>query len=285
MEKPSHLYSFRKGWENENLARFILSQFSFVSSPSSISDDIGTDFFCNLFKIITDSQPIHMIPINFFAIQIKSNNNKINVSNKIDYFDNLEIPFFVGIVDKNKLSMNIYSGEYIPFLFSFKGLPKNLFISCVNEPVNNNYYETKNGNTYLIKFPFVVELSSNESIDNLKNKINILSSCCKLMLKNIASRISKEYIFFSRESPIVQIFSGPGSNKEFRTNFLWRLCEVFHNLIWEFDNRRDIFNVNEFYLFERFLLHLKEIGTIEPDIISKPYNELKDRINVINKSK
>ncbi len=44
------LYKFRKGWENENLAKFILSKFCFVAQPSTVSDDVGVDFFCTIFE-------------------------------------------------------------------------------------------------------------------------------------------------------------------------------------------------------------------------------------------
>ena len=45
-----HLASFRKGWESENLARFILYKFCFIANPSTISDDVGIDFFAPFFK-------------------------------------------------------------------------------------------------------------------------------------------------------------------------------------------------------------------------------------------
>ena len=44
-----HLLSPRKGWENENLAAYLLSRFSFIVQPSSIADDVGSDFFAGGF--------------------------------------------------------------------------------------------------------------------------------------------------------------------------------------------------------------------------------------------
>jgi hypothetical protein len=38
------LYRFRKGWENENLAQYLLSRVAFIARPVSVSDDLGTDF-------------------------------------------------------------------------------------------------------------------------------------------------------------------------------------------------------------------------------------------------
>lgn len=35
----------RLGWENEQLAHYLLSRFSFVAHPSTVGDDLGSDFF------------------------------------------------------------------------------------------------------------------------------------------------------------------------------------------------------------------------------------------------
>ena len=74
-----HLASFRKGWENENLAKFILSKFSFVANPSTVADDIGSDFLCTLFRIERENNKDYLLPLNAFAIQIKSNTDDIDV--------------------------------------------------------------------------------------------------------------------------------------------------------------------------------------------------------------
>jgi hypothetical protein len=44
-----HLLSFRKGWASERLANYFLSKVAFLSSPTTIADDTGGDFFCNIF--------------------------------------------------------------------------------------------------------------------------------------------------------------------------------------------------------------------------------------------
>ena len=71
-----HLHSFRQGWQSENLARFLLSKVSFISKPSTISDDLGSDFLCTLFKI--EKNELH--PSSSFAIQIKSEGSKIDIT-------------------------------------------------------------------------------------------------------------------------------------------------------------------------------------------------------------
>ena len=67
----AHLASFREGWKNENLARFILSKIAFITHPATISDDIGSDFFCTLFQTRAENGHDYLVPKNTFAIQIK----------------------------------------------------------------------------------------------------------------------------------------------------------------------------------------------------------------------
>ena len=116
----AHLLKIRKGWENENLARFILSKFCFISQPSTVADDLGADFFCTFFikvpkdrktktrKTVTD---VFVYPKHSFAIQIKSKKSQFSLTNKLEFFDNLEVPFFVCVVNQKILSMTIYSGD------------------------------------------------------------------------------------------------------------------------------------------------------------------------------
>lgn len=133
----AHLYSFRQGWQSENIARFLLSKFSFISSPSTISDDIGSDFLCTLFKI--EKGKLH--PSNSFAIQIKSKSNskKIGITKKISYLVDLEIPFFVGVIDRDNLKISIYAREYIcDYRSSSEGIGiKKLYIKLVEKGKNH----------------------------------------------------------------------------------------------------------------------------------------------------
>jgi hypothetical protein len=104
------LYRPHLGWENEQLAHYLLSRFSFVAHPATISDDIGSDFYCTIFDVL-ESEPPKMEPRISFAIQVKSNDERIDASNKIKYLDQLEVPFFVGVVDQATASLKIYSAE------------------------------------------------------------------------------------------------------------------------------------------------------------------------------
>ena len=71
-------YQFRKGWENENLAQYLLSRVAFVARPVSVSDDMGTDFYCTLFQKIRDRT---LLPRTAFAIQIKRHDDVTSKKN------------------------------------------------------------------------------------------------------------------------------------------------------------------------------------------------------------
>lgn len=121
-----HLGKLHKGWENEHLASFLLSRISFVANPVTVGDDVGSDFFCTLFEV---SEADQLFPRNSLAIQIKSSKDPVDATSKIEYLEKLELPFFVGVVDQNKLRLSIYSGEYLPILFSHYGIPQGLKLS------------------------------------------------------------------------------------------------------------------------------------------------------------
>jgi hypothetical protein len=112
--------SIRIGWENERLALFLLSRLSFVAHPSSVGDDVGSDFFCTLFEREQVNGNKMLVARNSFAIQVKSSPEVFDVTNKLGYLQKLELPFFVGVVDQTALLLKIYSGEYLPILFNEK---------------------------------------------------------------------------------------------------------------------------------------------------------------------
>src|ERR1700743_675198 len=116
----------RKGWENEKLASYLLSRFSFVAQPTSIADDLGSDFFCTLFEIQKNSGIELLMPRSSFAIQVKSSTSRVSMDKKIDYLSRLQMPFFLGVVNQSPPSMRVYSAELLPFLFAHKGRPDGL---------------------------------------------------------------------------------------------------------------------------------------------------------------
>ncbi|MGA3204542.1 MAG: hypothetical protein ABSF12_18780 [Bryobacteraceae bacterium] len=114
------LYKPRVGWEAERLAHYLLSRFSFVAQPTTIADDAGSDFFCTLFEIV-NSEPQTVEARASFAIQIKSNAKKAAVHNKVQYLFNLEIPYFLGVINQRKAELKIYSAERFPMMTAVFG--------------------------------------------------------------------------------------------------------------------------------------------------------------------
>ena len=265
-----YLYSFRKGWENENLARFILSKFSFVAHPSTVSDDIGSDFFCTLFQIQRKRKHDYLTPKNSFAIQIKSDTANIDVSNKLQYLSDLEIPFFVGVIDRDNSKLTIYSGEYVPALLSYKRV-RELEIELCEGRFKNNAYFTESGNgRYILRFPKTMEIKADVAPKELQEHSKILCDVCSSIHKNIASRKSGEYIFqFELGRPsneiCVRAFAGKDSVKVFRENFLKRFTEVFSNLKWVYEHFPRKFNEKEFKIYEQLFYDLKNLkGSYSP---------------------
>ncbi len=110
----AHLGKFRKGWENEHVASFLLSRISFVANPMTVADDVGSDFFCTLFEVAEGDK---LFPRNSFAIQVKSSKAEIGATGKIEYLAKLELPFFVGVVDQSNLETVHLFGRILTYIF------------------------------------------------------------------------------------------------------------------------------------------------------------------------
>ena len=278
-----HIASFRKGWEGENLARFILSKFAFIAHPSTVSDDIGSDFFCTLFQTQKERDHDYLIPRNSFAIQIKSQYETLEVTNKVEYLSSLEIPFLVGVADRQNLKLVIYSGEYLPLFFSHKGIPKTLRIElCERTNLELDGYCMESGDkAYILKFPKVTEVQADIQPDTLKEVTRLLDELCSVTCDNIASRRNQEYIFkvFGDSSRVV-IFAGSGSVQVFRDNFLKRLAEVFYNLKWMYVNHPEAFCVDEFRTYEGLFHGLEGLfGNTLPPYLTDSFASLKSLID------
>lgn len=277
------LATFRKGWESENLAQYILYKFSFLARPTNVADDIGSDFFCTLFQIQKTRKHDFLIPKNSFAIQLKSNSDNIDVSDKVQFLNTLEIPFFVGVVNREELSLDIYSGEYIPFLFSHFGIPENLEIQLCERAAIHQYEDSfrKTGTkSYVLMFPHVAEVKADISPHELEQKVREISNVCLLMQTNIASKTNGEYIFrqygFGPENVIV--FAGSGSAKVFRQNFFARLTEVFSNLDWLRHSVPSEFDEIEFAMYSDIYTQLKGMYKELPLPLTRLFERLNSNI-------
>lgn len=282
----SHLGSFRKGWEGENLARFILYKFSFVAHPSTVADDVGSDFFCTLFEVNREGRHDYLLPRNSFAIQVKSSADRFDVSDKLQYLANLEIPFFVGVVDRQNLKLIIYSGEYIPALFSYKGVPKKLEIEPCERSLlqrRDDYFDETEEDSYILKFPKVVEIEATAAGDELRARVEALRETSSLIYENIASKRNGQFIFKEYEGGIyfVTAFAGPTSIRFYKKNLVDRLAEAFVNLKWIYEKRPDQFNEQEFRAYESFFRQLEGLEAYRPlpKYINIWFQKLKDLID------
>lgn len=115
-----------------------------------------------------------MLPRNSFAIQIKSSPDSIDFSKKRRYLERLEIPFFVGVVNRDKLRLTIHSGEYIPAFFSYKGIPEGLQLEfCERSQIagcDHDYFREIGQDSYVLKFPKIVEIDATDGDEDLGRK-------------------------------------------------------------------------------------------------------------------
>jgi hypothetical protein len=257
-----HLHSFRKGWQNEHLARYILSKFSFVAEPSNISDDLGSDFFCTLFKINEINGKNYLNSKNTFAIQIKSNNNTIDITNKIDFLNTLEVPFFIGVVDRNKLKLVIYSGESIIHFFTKIAWKNNkVTIKLVDSTQDDTHFWESRYNEYILKFHKLIEISATFDYEEKPKEIDKIFRICDLIHENISSRKNKEYIYkisngYQYKNDKIKIYAGKDSFCSYEENFIKRLAETFFNLEWSYENQS--FDQNQFKMYEKIYYLFEE---------------------------
>ena len=104
-----------KGWQSENIARYILSNFAFISQPSTIADDLGSDFFVPYLTLLLMAT-ITSFYLKNLCYSNKSNRKPFYITGKTEYLKSLGIPFLLVFVIKSQ-ELEFYSGEYlIPFL-------------------------------------------------------------------------------------------------------------------------------------------------------------------------
>lgn len=278
----SHLSVMRRGWQNEHLAAFLLSKIAFVAHPAKIGDDIGTDFFCTFFEVVHQQSNDYLVPRNSFAVQIKSSCVNVDATNQIEYLRRLELPFFVGILDQEQSTLTIYSGEYLPILFSYRGIPKSLTLQLVSDHNfgPDSYFDDKGNGSYRLKFPAVSKFSVTMTSEILAQESRRLIEVASRIHRNIASKTSEEYIFdIGAEGQTTVIMAGPGSVQVFRDNFKKRLAEVFSNLIWINDNTNKQLDIKECRFYEKIYDEMHNREDDIPEYLSRVAQKLKDAIS------
>jgi len=225
-------YYFRLGWDREKLAEYILSKFSFVAKPSTVSDDLGSDFFCTLFRLKSKDSRDYPLPLCSFAIQIKSNDDPFDFSSNIDYIQNLEIPFFWGVLNEETKSLSIYSGENLPIFIHHVGPVQGLIIKPIERSLITSPYDPMEGRklNYTVMFPLILTIKVDSTREDLGNCVDNLQQMCSFIHGNLSTAKNKEYIFTHYGEQELTILAGPGSVMQYRNNFMKRLAENFYNL-------------------------------------------------------
>jgi hypothetical protein len=253
----SHLYAVRSGWEAERLAHYLLSRFSFVAQPASIADDVGSDFYCTIFDIL-DSTPPMVAPRTSFAIQVKSNGNRIEAHNKVQYLFNLEIPFFIGVVNLAASELKVYSAEHFPMMTAVFGIPERLWLQPVDEGGPQHPWEgTDASSGVILNCYHVCTFAASENRNEIRPKVEQLLKLCRRAVNNIGTRRVEEHIYqLDDEGKSFQIVAGCGSVNYFRDNIYKRLAEAFYNFWYMLTHDPALFNLAEFRIYEKFHLSL-----------------------------
>ncbi len=228
-----HLASFRKGWQSENLARYILSNFAFISQPSTIADDLGSDFFCTIFDTIPNGNNNSLVPKESFAIQIKSNSRSFSITGKTEYLKSLGIPFFIGVCNKRKQELEIYSGEYLIPFFVDEPSVENIKIKLCETAHCKEIRYAKKDKEFILKFPKLFTIGSNHDSPEFKETIKNLSKACRTISRNITRRNNKEYIFFESFSNKFLLVSNKQDIKE---SIDRRIGKIFFELAYILEN-------------------------------------------------
>lgn len=271
-------YHFKLGWDREKLAECILSRFSFVAKPSTVSDDLGTDLFCTLFRLEEKKGKDYPLPLSSFAIQIKSNAKPFNFSANISYLQNLEIPFFWGVVKESTKELTIFSGENLPKFFPHIGPLRKLKVKPLERSFMTVPYDPMEGrkDDYTVMFPKLITIGLDSTKKDLEETVKVLRDLCSLIHRNIATAKIEEYIFEEYDNSYF-ILAGSGSVKSFRSNFMKRLAENFYNLEWQYkqckiEEKEEL--IKEFKIYEETYLNIEKLYPID-SILKNIYEKLK----------
>ncbi len=183
----------------------------------------------------------------------KAANEKIDARNKINYFDQLEVLFFVGVVDQATASLRIYSAECLPMMFANYGRPLSLSLRLVD-----TLHRYQSPETY-------VELHGGRSRKLLlgcrtgskKTRAQLLSRMYPehvgkpwrdlAQRREVAGSLSEGHAehrvearrgdtFTSGLTTLSRLLVGQGSAKHFRDNAFRRVAEAFVNFSWILEN-------------------------------------------------
>ena len=199
----------------------------------TVADDVSTDLYCTLFDILEREGREYAFPRHSVAVQVKSDRGRVEVTGKIEYLAKLEVPYYVGVVDGNALTLTLYSGRYLPHMFAYRGSPVRLRLVPQDRPVEEYYRSGDDERGYDVACPIVTTLCAQDTKEQLADKRGALQADALAALSAIVSGLNKEFIFDIPGG--VEIFAGRTSVQVFRSNFWKRLAEAFYNLAWLLD--------------------------------------------------
>lgn len=239
------------------MAHYLLSRFSFVAQPTTIADDVGSDFYCTIFDIV-ESTLATVEPRTSFAIQVKSNANKVEMHNKVRYLQHLEIPFFLGIIDQSAAELRIYSAEHFPMMTAVYGYPEKLWLRPVENCNPQRPYEGVSAQSGVtLDCYYVCTFTVSERRDQIRSKVDQILKLCRRAVNNIGTRRVEEHIYQLDDAGTqFSIVAGCGSINHFRDNMYKRLAEAFYNFEYMLRSEPDKFSPAEFQIYERFHLAL-----------------------------
>ncbi len=141
--------NLRGGTQSEYLAQYLLSALGLVV-PVPYQEDEGKDFYCSVAKQeggnLTFDYPyiiqIKSTPQNdsdtFLVSYGELNKKKEWKKYEKDWLFNQQLPLFIGIVDKRKTTLRIYSSSTIWFLYHDKPNCSKIHLSCRLIDSSNN---------------------------------------------------------------------------------------------------------------------------------------------------
>lgn len=268
MQNKLQSWNFRGGRISENLARYILSKFSFVSEPISVGDDNFVDFSCTFFEIEKIGTSNFCIPKFPFLIQIKSNKKNIDITDRHDMLSDLQIPFYIGVINKKLLKITIYSGEGIPYFYLKNGIkiPKKTEIKLVDhyEDFSRNCFtEIDNKGKIILKFSKICEIDGNFDYFTQKGyfyefiqrnhytqfnislkktnhpEFNKIENINKSNVQSNNEYLSNNYHFFSPSGQLEKLTSSITTEPALHV-FNRTLIETLHNLIFMMEQNQKL---------------------------------------------
>lgn len=273
----------REGWNAERLAEFLLSRISFISRPTTVADDLGVDFFCTIAEPVAVGNARSLVPRGGFGIQIKSSKKDFSISDKARYLSRLELPYFVGVPDTRSACLNVYSGEYLPLLFSLIGVPSHLQLRLVDRPVHfDHFFEPYQyrGTRHRLLCPLLLKVSAFDSDRKVLDQSERLSEVCSRVLGNIMARNRNEHTYVVSSRGKRKMMAGIGSVKVFRANMCARLAETFANLEWLIVNQKGSYSVEEFQAYQELYRAMRRLGYPLPTKLREAYRRLLGKVPI-----